>query len=130
MNCAYCGKTLEESEEPGTEYTLEQEEGEPLSFCCESCWEEAKRFLDYSRKFVSPFLVLMMSLIVLLIVGAVVMPKVLVPLSIALIGALLFPFPFSTPETSRQVGLKQSISYARRGGCVLIVVAVILHVAL
>ena len=117
MKCAFCGR---ESSTGGGR------------FCSEECRIKEAEFMKLAEEKSKIYPILVLVPYLLVIPGLIFMDYAFILMSLPLFisGAVIIKYPFTTPETVEMMGLKKSISFARGGGVILILMGVMLFVLL
>lgn len=110
---------------------------EQIVFCC--CSEHAEEINKYNsfankngKKFIAFMSLISISVCIMIplafMINNLIISLVIGFLPIILLGQLLIHYPFTTPTSTRKVGIKQSVTKAKKIGVLLQIVAVLLAI--
>lgn len=113
--CLYCGKIM----------------NEPKTFCSERCKEKYDRFEKYVNKNLKKFILGIVTTLVFVFVGMIIsvyysqIGVAIMMVSIFAMFINMLIFPFSTPETIKLMGIRNSIITVRILVAILLVIMII-----
>ena len=129
--CLYCNKSCE-SQNPVT-YKKES-----FICCSDECSEKVIEFIKFAEQYQNRFIIfvvlvvpaLMLSAMLPYILGYNIIGAILFSLGIAALGLILYLYPFATPQTSKLIGLRNSIKVVKITSIAIMVAVIPLFIIL